>query len=310
MIEPRAEHPSGAQHEIIHGDQRAVVVEVGGGLRAYGEAQGPLLDGYELEEVCTGGRGQQLLPWPNRVRDGGYEFDGTKQQLALTEPAAHNAIHGLVRWANWNVLDRAEPRDRVVVEYMLHPEPGWPGTLHLQIAYALDHGGLTVTTSTTNVGAVAVPFGSGAHPYLTLGTESIDSLILQAPGRRYLKADGRGIPIGAGEVRGTEYDFTEPRRIGDSRLDTAFADLARDDDGRTRVRLQTADGTRRAALWMDDAYPYLMLFTGDSLAGPKRRRGLGIEPMTCAPNAFQSGDGLVRLDPGATHVGAWGISPG
>src|SRR5579862_4738231 len=98
--------PSGDQHEIVHGAQRAVVVEVGGGLRSYEVGGAPVLDGYPVDQRCGGGRGQTLIPWPNRTRDGQYEFDGEHQQLPLTEPASRTAIHGLVRWASWSVADR------------------------------------------------------------------------------------------------------------------------------------------------------------------------------------------------------------
>lgn len=300
--------PSGAQHELSHGDQRAVVVEVGGGLRIYEAGGEPLLDGYEVHQMCSGARGQPLVPWPNRVRDGQYEFDGQSHQLALTEPAAHNAIHGLARWANWTVAGQAS--DRVVMEHLVHPQPGWPGTLLVAIEYTLGDDGLGVSTTATNVGRVDSPFGAGAHPYLTLGVRPIDSLILQAPGRRYLESDDRGIPTAVRDVDATPLDFLAPRELGDTKLDTGYTELVRDQDGLARVRIATADETRRANLWMDAAYPFLMLFTGDALpAAAERRRGLGIEPMTCAPNALQSGDGLVRLRPGESHTARWGISP-
>jgi galactose mutarotase-like enzyme len=50
------------------------------------------------------------------------------------------------------------------------------------------------------------------------------------------------------------------------------------------------DAAAAATLWLDEGHRYVMLFTGDSLPGVNRR-SLGIEPMTCAPNAFQSGEG-------------------
>jgi len=62
------------------------------------------------------------------------------------------------------------------------------------------------------------------------------------------------------------------------------------------------------ALWVDESYGYVMAFTGDSLPQPeRRRRGLGVEPMTCAPNAFQTGDGLRTLAPGELFASSWGI---
>jgi aldose 1-epimerase len=299
--------PSGAQHEIRHGDQHAVVVEVGGGLRSYVAAGGDLLDGYAIDARCSGGRGQPLLPWPNRLQDGRYEFDGESFQLPLTELETRCAIHGLTRWANW--APTQEGPARVAMEHVLYPQPGWAGTLALRIEYELGEDGLTVTTTATNVGSRDCPFGAGQHPYLTLGTATIDSLILQAPGRRYLEADERGIPTGSRPVKSTELDFRSPREIGPAQLDHAFTDLERDHDGIARVRIATAGGGSRATLWVDDTYTYLMLFTGDTLAPDQRRRGLAIEPMTCPPNALQSGEGVVRLAPGNTFTARWGIEP-
>lgn len=300
--------PSGEQVEIRHGDQRAVIVEVGGGLRSYVAGERQLLDGYDRDERCSGGRGQVLIPWPNRLRDGWYEFAGQRNQLALTEPAEHNAIHGLVRWVNWTVAERSDAR--TVMAHTLYPQAGWPFALGLRIEYSLGDDGLSVTTTATNLGPARCPYGAGSHPYLTLGTDRIDSLVLQAPGRSYLSADDQGIPMQTLPVQDTAFDFLAPRELGATRLDTGYCDLARDPDGLARVRLATFDGGRRATLWLDQAYPYLMLFTGDSLPETERRRGgLGVEPMTCAPNALQSGDGLIELEPGESSSGRWGISP-
>lgn len=299
--------PSGAQHELRHGDQHAVVVEVGGALRAYTSEGVDVLDGYAPDQRCTGGRGQPLIPWPNRLRDGRYEFDGQAQQLPLTEPEAGSAIHGLVRWSNWTLADRDS--ERVSMEHVLHPQPGWPGTLRLRIDYELADSGLTVTATAVNLGTGACPFGMGFHPYLTLGTASVDSLILQSPGAHYLEADERGTPTASLPVDGTPFDFRSPRVIGPMRLDHCFSALERDSDGVAWVRIATADGGRRAALWVDRAYSHLMVFTGDTLAAAERRRGLAIEPMSCAPNAFQTGRDITRLDPGQTVTGRWGIVP-
>ena len=302
--DPSAAAPSGRQVEIASGKQRAWIVEVGGGLRAYSAGGRELLDGYAAEEMCSSARGQCLVPWPNRIRDGSYQFAGLRQQLPLSEPEQHNAIHGLARWANWTVAEQAA--DSVTMEYLLHPQPGYPHALRLAVTYRLDADGLTVGTTATNLGASACPYGAGAHPYLTVGTTSVDSVVLQAPGRTRLTSDQRGIPTGAEPVDGSEYDFRAPRPIGKTTLDTAFTDLDRDADGRARVRLASPDGWAAATLWLDERYRYLMLFTGDPLPDVNRR-SLGIEPMTCAPNAFQSGDGLISLAAGESFSAAWGI---
>jgi len=298
--------PSGEQFELAFGAQRAVVVEVGGGLRLYSVDGRDLLDGYTTDAMCTSGRGQVLLPWPNRIDAGSYEFGGRSHQLALTEPEHGNAIHGLVRWSSWKATEREA--HRVVLEYLLHPQPGYPFALALRNEYVLSDDGLSVRTAATNVGSRACPFGSGAHPYLTLGTETVDELTLHVPARTMLCSNERGIPVGEETVEGTDYDFTHARTIGATKLDTAFTTLQPGDDGVTRVDLREPSSRRGLTLWVDRSYRYLMVFTGDPLPDVSRR-SIAIEPMTCPPNAFRNGTNLITLEPGSTWAGAWGIRP-
>ena len=299
--------PSGEQITIVAGDQQAVVVEVGGGLRSYSAGGRELVDGYRPDEMSSSSRGQVLIPWPNRLQDGIYEFDGRHHQLPLNEPERHNAIHGLVRWAAWTVVER-EPH-RAVMEHVLYPQPGYPFSLRIRIEYRLSHSGLQVRTTAANIGSEACPYGSGAHPYLTLGTATIDRLTLRVPARTVLQSDERGLPIRTEAVEGTEYNFRKPRRIGSIALDHAFTNLERDQDGLARVELRDPDHKTQVSLWVDQSYSYLMLFSGDPLPNV-RRRSLAVEPMTCPPNAFRTGDALVRLESGSSLTSTWGIAPG
>ena len=123
-----------------------------------------------------------------------------------------------------------------------------------------------------------------------------------------LQSDAHGIPVGSASVAGTEYDFRQPRPIGGTTLDTAFTGLARDAGGLARVELRHPDQGGGVALWVDERYRYLMLYTGDDRPDV-RRRSLAVEPMTCPPNAFRSGDDLIVLEPRETFQGSWGISP-
>jgi aldose 1-epimerase len=306
MTDASAIAPSGEQIEIMLGDQRAVVVEVGGGLRSYSVAGRELLDGYDSDEMCPSGRGQVLIPWPNRLEDGSYEFDGRRHQLALNELDAQNAIHGLVRWSTWRVGE-LEPH-RVVMEHVLHRQPGYPFSLALGIEYALTENGLGVRTTATNVGTEACPYGAGAHPYLTVGTATVDPVILRAPARTVLTSNDRGLPVGSASVEGTEYDFRRPRQIGSTKLDNAFTDLERDEDGNARVELRDPEHGAGVTLWVDESYSYLMLFTGDPLPDVDRR-SLAVEPMTCPPNAFRTGESLIRIEPSGSFTSEWGIAP-
>jgi aldose 1-epimerase len=299
--------PSGEQISLELGAQRATVVEVGGGLRAYALAGWDVIDGYGVQERCSGGRGQPLIPWPNRLRDGRYRWKGADLQLDLSEPALQNAIHGLVRWRNWEV--RAREPARVVLGHVLYGEPGYPFMVALEIEYMLDSSGLTVTTSAVNLGPDTCPYGAGMHPYFSLGAETIDEAILTVPAAARLLADERGIPVGEEPVDGGPLDFRTPREIGAAQIDTCFTGLDRDEEGILRLELRAPDGSRAVNLWASPEYEYVMVFTGDTLAEERRRRGVAIEPMTCAPDAFRSGAGLVRLEPGERHVASWGIEP-
>jgi aldose 1-epimerase len=299
--------PSGEQIEIRVEDRRVVVVEVGAGLRSYTVGGKDILDGYNVEEMARSGRGQVLIPWPNRIQDGTYEFRGAKHQLPINELEARNAIHGLVRWASWTTAERED--DRVVLEHTLRPQPGYPFSLGIRIEYALDQRGLRVTTTATNMGREDCPYGSGMHPYLTLGTETVDSLELCAPGRTILRTDDRGIPVGSEPVEGTGYDFGKAKPIGASKLDHAFTDLERGADGLARVELTDPESGATLSLWVDESYPYLQLFTGDPLPDVARR-SLAVEPMTCPPNALQTGESLIVLAPEESTTSNWGLEGG
>jgi aldose 1-epimerase len=260
-----------------------------------------VLDGYGVEEECTSGRGQVLIPWPNRIEDGTYEFEGQRHQLPLTEPEHRNAIHGLVRGETWAVAE--QEGSRVLMTHALAPQPGYPFFLALELEYSLSDDGLRAQTTATNVGDEVAPYGSGAHPYLRTGGASVDSATLRIPARTVLRSNDRGLPVGSEAVEGSELDFRSPRPIGATVLDHAFTDLERGGDGLARVEL-----AERVSLWVDESYPYLMVFTGDPLPDVARR-SIAVEPMTCPPNAFRSGEGVIRLEPGKSARSTWGITP-
>lgn len=300
--------PSGQQFALEFAGQRALITEVGGALRRYTVDERDLLDGYGEDEMCTGARGQSLIPWPNRIRHGRYDWRGRTEQLDLSEPAKGGAIHGLTRWANWEVEQQAEGYLSMV--HTQHACQGWPWVLSCRLEYRLDAAGLSVRTTVVNRSSTPCPFGTGAHPYLTVGTGVIDGALARVPGSVYLPVDDEGIPTGREPVEGTQYDLRRLQPLGARQIDVTYTDLARDDDGRARVRLAHPDGSPEIALWADEAYPYFEIFTGDTLPQEeKRRTGLGVEPMTCAPDAFNSGDGLITLAPGDAHTATWGIEP-
>ena len=197
----------------------------------------------------------------------------------------------------------------VVLEHALEPQPGYPFSLALVIEYALSERGLAVRTTATNTGREACPYGAGQHPYLTVGTPTVDSVMLLAPGRTVLQIGERGLPVGSGSVDGTEHDFRRPRPIGAAKLDHAFTHLERGPDGLARVELRDPKSRAGLTLWLDESYRYVQLFTGDPLPDVSRR-SIAVEPMTCPANAFRTGEDLIRLEPGASVTSVWGIVPG
>lgn len=300
--------PSGKQYELRYGDHRAVVVEVGGGLRRLTYRDRQVLDGYDIAHSPDGARGQLLVPWPNRIRDGHYRWQGTDHQLALTEPEAHNAIHGLLRWTSWAARE-VDPA-RAVLGTTLWPQPGFPFQLDVEAAYTLGPNGLSVRISARNDGESAAPYGVGQHPYFRLDTEVVDRTLLTIPASRWLSTDDRGTPLATEAVAGSPYDFRTPCSIGRRRLDTAFTGLRRDDRGRAVVRLADPRGRDGVDVWLGPGADYVQIYTGDTLPDPnRRRRGLAVEPMSCPPDAFRSGEGLTELAPGETHDMCWGVTP-
>jgi aldose 1-epimerase len=295
--------PTGEQYEIISGTRRAVVTEVGATLRTFSVGGRDVVRGFGVEDQISGGRGQNLIPWPNRIRDGRYIFNGATQQLALTEPARHNASHGLARYVPWVLIDRQA--DAVTNRVRIYPQQGWPGVLEATIMHRVSEDGLTVTVDATNIGAAEVPFGYGAHPYLTVGESSVDDLAITVPAESYLEVDDRLLPIKISPVEGTPYDLRSGPVLGSVNLDTALTDLARDADGRWRVKIELGD--RYAEVWGDETMHWIQVFSG----GPSRNSSIAVEPMTCGPDAFNAGpthDGMRVLPPGSSFRGEWGIS--
>jgi aldose 1-epimerase len=295
--------PTGEQYEIISGPHRAVVTEVGATLRSFSVEGRDVVRGFGVDEMSRAGRGQHLIPWPNRIRDGRYVFNGVTQQLGLTEPARNNASHGLVRYVPWVLVDKKV--DAVTNRVRIHPQPGWPGTLEAMITHQVSADGLTVTVEATNIGADELPFGYGAHPYLTVGESTVDDVSITVPAGSYLEVDDRLLPTKISPVDGTIYDLRPGPVLGSTSLDTAMTDLVRDPDGRWRVKVVL--GERYAELWGDEAMKWTQIFTG----GPNRDWSIAVEPMTCGPDAFNAGPthgDLKVLAPGETFVGQWGIS--
>ncbi|MFD4295095.1 aldose 1-epimerase family protein [Rhodococcus sp. NPDC058532] len=295
-------------YEIRFGDHRAEVVARGAGLRMLTHRDRALTETWTTPDPPLSA-GQVLAPWPNRIRDGRFRFDGVDHQLAVTEPARENAIHGLVRRDDWQLVAQSERRVEQTIRIGLHK--GWPYPLQLTVVHELGPDGLTVTHTATNVGATPAPFGLGVHAYLRVGDVPLDECTLRlAAGTRLPLDPERLLPNGPSRsVYDTDYDFTAARPLRGVVLDAPFSSIVPDPDGRARHELLAPDGSG-VVLWTDNKFGWVQVFTADPAQGhgyPGRGRALAVEPMTCPPDAFNSGIDEVVLVPGQSWSGSWGI---
>jgi aldose 1-epimerase len=298
---------AGQLFEIKSGDRQATITEQGATLHRVVWAGTDLLnyaneDGY----ASPGAHGQMLAPWPGRIRHAVYEFEGEHFDVPVNEQQTGSAIHGWLRWATWQPEEHRA--DRITMRYKMLALPGYPFPLEYEHSYAWQSYGLEIVTNVKNLGTRTAPFGLGFHPYFMAGSPGIDDCLLQVRAEKYFGSNDDMSPVvPALPVNGTLFDFREPTAIGATKLDVTLADLARDDEGRAVVNLQSPDGSTSIICKYDEPIRYVQLFTGDTLASG-RRAGVAIEPYTCLPDAFNNGLGLIRLAAGDSVRVRWTIS--
>ncbi len=295
--------PSGEQIAIAHGDQRAVITEVGATLRTYVQGGVAVVEGYAGDEVPVGAHGQVLYPWPNRLsaEPWGFSERTGRPTVDIVEQVA--AIHGLVRWRPFRV--ESVNQNRCALSLLLHPTPSYPFASSIEVAYHLGSMGLTVTTTVKNLDEVAIPFGLGFHPYLAVTTPTIEGSTLTVPARAFVAVNGRQLPTGEIlPVSNHALDFTLPKSLNGHELDVTYTELTRDDFGMATVTVTDKDDGR-VELSMDRNFPYVQIYTGDHLGHGRRRTSVAVEPMTCPPDALRSGKDLVVLQPGQHWAGSW-----
>lgn len=290
--------------EITRGSASAVVTIVGAGLRAFEVGGVPYVETYDDEPPM--GAGAVLVPWPNRVAGATWTQAGETHTLEATESVRGNAIHGLVRHAKWSVVSHED--SSVTLSVDVDGAPGWPFPFRTTISYELTDAGLTVTHTVANRGERPMPFGVGTHPYPRPGNADVDDCVLTLAARTVLPVDlDTMIPNGAPiDVTGTDFDFRTGRPLRDIELDTAFGGCEPGPDG--LIRHSVRHGTTGVEVWAEPEFRWVQVFTPAEFPG-KGARAVAIEPMTCPPDALNSGVDLTWLQPGGTWAGRWGISP-
>lgn len=311
---------SGRQFGIaVHG-YAAEIASVGASLRTLRFDGRDLVVPFDADEVRPGYRGATLAPWPNRIVDGRYAFAGDELQLPLTEPARGQALHGLAAWLDF--APRVVEHDRVVLAAVIEPQAGYPFRVEVEVEYRVDAAGLGQTVTGRNLGPDAAPWGTGPHPYLVAGPGRVDDWTLELPAAEVLTVTpDRLSPLAVEPAEVQGFDFRAPRAIGPTFIDHAFTGLAASPGGAIdaaigagaeaspyRVVLMAPGGTGVEMAWGADC-PWVQVHTADTPgADATHRIGLAVEPMTCPPDAFNSGVDLVVLEPGGAHVAGWRIA--
>ena len=298
--------PTGRQHILRLGDQLAVVAEVGASLRVYRVGERDVVLPFDENAIAPAFSGAVLAPWPNRLADGTYTFDGETHRVPLTEHARRTALHGLVAYARFSpVGPPSEGGTTLTLRHEIVPTPGYPWALEVRVTYTLSASGLEVRTAATNLSGRTAPYGVGFHPWLSPGDAAVDDCTLRIDSDRHVTVDDRLLPTGDEPVAG-DFDLREPTPLAGIALDDAWVGMLRDADGLSWVLLAAPDG-HTAALWSDDSMDTWQVCSGDGIEGIERR-GVAAEPMSCIADAFRTGDRLVRLEPGATHEVRWGLA--
>jgi aldose 1-epimerase len=306
---------SGTQHLLRAGEYEACVSSVGATVRALTYAGRDLVVPFAADELRPAYRGATLAPWPNRVVDGGYVFAGAEHRLALTEPARGHALHGLATWLDFDAIDKGS--DHVTVGAVIEAQAGYPWRIRVEVRFALDATGLTQLVRATNESDAAAPFGTGPHPYLVAGDGRVDDWTLELPAAQVLHTTAdRLVPT---ELRAVDaddaerFDYRAARRIRSAEIDHAYTGLRRDASGTATVRVTDAAGSGVAMSW-DTACGWVQVHTADLPdRGAGHRIGLAVEPMTCAPDAFNASrypfdTGLLVIGPGESVEAGWRIA--
>ncbi len=300
---------SGEHFKIEYQDLTATVTSGGATLREFARDSVPVLWSQDVNALPSGSCGQVLAPWPNRLANGTYVFNGIAGKAALDEPDKGNAIHGLVRWLEWKL--EYQERNRVKLRCTLAPQPAYPFLLSLALIYELGPGGLTVRVQAESPAGVGAPFGIGFHPYFLAPVQGLVGSRLVVPATRHLALDAHGIPTGELALDGALVGIATSDGIAldDQILDDCFTGLVRDENGGATVRFLPGSGpVAEVALRHDRHFGYVMCYTGDTLAEGSRRRAVAIEPMSCPPNALSSGVDVVALDHATTFNGGFSVS--
>lgn len=245
--------------------------------------------------------GAVLAPWPNRIEQARYVHQETTYQLEVTEESTGAAIHGLLHDVDLSVQQQRD--DQVQLSGVLEPTEGYPFRLEVVLTYRVSSFlGLTATlavryipdataaaegTDDDEPAVPTAPFGVGFHPYLTAGGAPLKACRLRLPASTVAKTKTSGKMVSRKSVSG-DMDLTNGPLLSGLKIDHAYTGLP--EEGWTAELLHGPSGMM---VRMISDTPWVQVYTGERI----NRSGVAVEPMTCPPNAFNSGHNLMQLAP-------------
>ncbi len=232
-----------------------------------------------------------LFPFPNRIRDGKFSFEGKSYQLPLNDSTKANAIHGFAPRHAWTVFGYSTDNDSAWIHGDFHtslaaPESArsWPSDSLLSMICRLSEKSLRLEMRVKNVGAGPLPFGVGLHPYFRFpcADETIDRCKLHAPARSIWQSVAN-LPTGERGPMPDQLNWNSAHGLAGVQLDTPYTDLGaiaqRSDGMLLRACLGHAEFPGALQIWTSGDFRQSVLFI------PPHRRAVCIEPYTCATDA-------------------------
>lgn len=274
--------------------------------------------------------GDVLFPFPGRVEKSKYSFEGQDYKLSDVRVKGGHAIHGFAKIAEWEVEGQTESQVKLAFDIKEgeYTKKGYPFSIKLSVIYGLGEDGLTCRAIVENIGEKPAPFGLGFHPYFTVGTKVIDEMLVNINADKLVEFDKGLKPTGKLlSVAGSEVDFSQPVKIGMRVIDNCYTELDFEDGiglpegepwlfrgGRNTDQVpihQTTlsnDSGDKVMIWQDRNFPYLQVYSADTIGEKHARRGFAVEPQTCTGFAFNvDGMGLLILQPEEVFKGSWGV---
>jgi aldose 1-epimerase len=236
--------------------------------------------------------GSIIAPWPNRVANGRYSYQGEDFQLECNETKRQTALHGLSAQHPWSI--EASSDDTVTLSTTVGQVPGYPWQIDLLANYLVGENGVTVSLTATNTSATTAPFGAAFHPYFTIPGSALDEWTLQMPAAVVVIPDpDRLLPERDSDVSEAGLDFRDGEHLAEPSLAPPFLDHAFGGfDGAASATLASPNGvgiSLGASLgsWMQVHRPD---------AGPLQG-SVVLEPQTCPPNALADSRDVIELAP-------------